>query len=204
MGIDTIDLYQLHRPDPLTHPRETALALNAALKSGHIRAVGVSNFFPEQTRALQAYLDTPIVSNQFEINALRLVPFYEGWEVPKYGGYSNGVGSVGDGLLDQCMAQDIVPLAYSPLARATLAKSDSNDGRERDVQDTLGTLAQKYDVTRTQVALAWLLSHPAGIIPIVGSSNPAHIFEAAQRNDLRLEREEWYAVWKASWGRNVP
>ena len=204
MGIDKIDLFQLHRPDPTAHPSETAEALNQALSAGHIGAVGVSNYFPEQTRALQKYLDAPIVSNQFEINALRLAPFYEGWEVPPFKGYSGGTGTIGDGLLDFCMANDITPLAYSPLARATLSKAESQDGREQDTLDVIGELAQKYDATRTQIALAWLLTHPAGIIPIVGSNNPAHIFEAAQRNDLRLEREEWYRVWTASWGRNAP
>ena len=204
MGIDHIDLFQLHRPDPLTHPAETAQALNQALSHGHIGAVGVSNYFPQQTRALQKYLDAPIVSNQFEINILRLAPFYEGWEVPAFKGYSGGTGSIGDGTLDFCMAHEITPLAYSPLARAALIQTESQDGREQDVIDVLSDLSQKYDATRTQIALAWLLTHPAGIIPIVGSNNPAHIFEAAQRNDLRLERQEWYRLWTASWGRNAP
>lgn len=204
LGIEHIDLFQLHRPDPLSHPARTAEALTRALDSGKIGAVGVSNYFPEQTRALQKYLDAPILSNQFEINALRLSPFYEGWDVPHFGGYSNGTVSFGDGTLDFCMAHEITPLAYSPLARATLTKAQSDDGREQDVQDVLGTLAQNHNATRTQVALAWLLTHPAGIIPIFGSNNPTHIFEAAQRNDLRLSHEEWYRVWVASWDRNVP
>ena len=204
MGIERIDLFQLHRPDPLAHPAETAEVLNQAMQSGKIGAVGVSNYFPEQTRVLQKHLDAPIVSNQFEINALRLAPFYEGWEVPAFKGYSGGTGTTGDGLLDFCMAHEITPLAYSPLARATLTRPESEDGREQDVLDVLGELSEKYDATRTQIALAWLLTHPSNIIPIVGSNNPAHIFEAAQRNDLRLEREEWYRVWSASWGRNVP
>ena len=204
MGIDKIDLFQLHRPDPTTHPRETAAALNQSLQSGHIGAVGVSNYFPQQTLALQKYLDAPILSNQFEINALRLAPFYEGWQVPVANGYSEGTGTTGDGLLDFCMANDITPLAYSPLARATLSKSESQDGREQDTFDVIGELSQKYDATRTQIALAWLRTHPAGIIPIIGSNNPAHIFEAAQRDDLRLERPEWYRVWTAAWGRNAP
>ncbi len=204
LGVESLDLYQLHRPDMLAHPRDTAKFVNAAISSGKIKAIGVSNYFPEQTRALQKYLDAPIVSNQFEINALRLVPFYEGWTVPHYGGYSGGVGVVGDGLLDFCMAENITPLAYAPLAKSVLSKNDSKDGREKDVQDVLGELAQKYEATRGQIALAWLRTHPAGIIPVVGSNNPAHIFEAAQKADLRLEREEWYRVFKASWGRNLP
>ncbi len=204
LGVEYLDLYQMHRPDMLAHPRDTAQFLNEAMKSQKIKAIGVSNYFPEQIRALQMYLDSPIVSNQFEINALRLVPFYQGWMVPEYGGYSGGVGTVGDGLLDVCMAQGITPLAYAPLARSVLSKSDSSDGREKDVQDVLGELALKHDATRGQIALAWLRTHPSGIIPVVGSNNPAHIFEAAQKSELRLSHEEWYRVFTASWGRNLP
>lgn len=204
LGVEYLDLYQMHRPDMLAHPKDTAQFLNDALKSQKIRAIGVSNYFPEQIRALQSYLDAPIVSNQFEINALRLVPFYEGWTVPQYGGYSGGVGTVGDGLLDFCMAHDITPMAYAPLGRGALSKSDSTDGREKDVQDAIGELALKYEATRGQIALAWLRTHPSGILPVVGSNNPAHIFEAAQRSELRLTRDEWYRVFTASWGRNMP
>lgn len=204
LGVEYLDLYQMHRPDPLAHPRDTARFLNEALSSGKIRAVGVSNYFPEQTRALQKYLDAPIVSNQFELSVLRLAPFYEGWTMPRFGGYSDDTGTVGDGTLDQCMAQGITPLAYAPLAKAILSKNDSSQGREKDVQDVLGDLAQKHEATRGQIALAWLRTHPSGIIPVVGSNNPAHIFEAAQRTDLRLTHEEWYRLFSASWGRRMP
>src|SRR5207248_1472710 len=78
MGIEYIDLYQLHRPDPLTHPAETARALNDVLRRGLIRAVGVSNYYPEQARALQRYVDAPLRSNQIEISLMRLAPLYEG------------------------------------------------------------------------------------------------------------------------------
>lgn len=205
MGIDTIDLYQLHRPDPFTHPSDTAAALNVALQAGHIRAVGVSNYFPEQTRALQKYLDAPIVSNQFLINALRLGPFYEGWEMEKANPEAElGMTSVGDGILDFCMAEGIIPLAYSPIAKAVLSREDDANPRIRAVQDALGELGQKYGATRTQIAIAWLLAHPSNIIPIVGSANPAHIAEAAQGATIILDRLDWYQVFTASWGRRVP
>ena len=207
MGIDAIDLYQLHRPDPFTHPAETAKALNAALKAGHIGAVGVSNYFPEQTRALQKYLDAPVVSNQFLINALRLAPFYEGWEMEKPGSdpeAAPGMGATGDGTLDFCMAEGIVPLAYSPLAKAVLSRGDADEPRLRAVQDALGEIAEARGATRTQITIAWLLAHPSGIVPIVGSANPAHIAEAARAVDFPLDRLEWYRVFSAAWGRRVP
>lgn len=204
MKLDYIDLYQLHRPDPLTHPAETAAALNEELEAGRILAVGVSNYFPEQVRALQQFLAVPLVSNQIQINLLRLDPLYEGWRSPQMDLGPGGQGGIGDGVLDQCLAQAITPLAYSPLAKALLSQSGSEVPRVSDVQEKLGQLARKHDATRTQVALAWLIQHPAAIIPVVGSANPAHIFEAAQKTDLVLDRLDWYALWTAAWGRNVP
>lgn len=196
MGIEAIDLYQLHRPDPLTHPRETAAALNKALKSQKILAVGVSNYYPEQVRALQGYLDVPLVSNQVSISLFKLDAIYEGW--------NTGAGFVGDGVLDQCMALNMTPMAYSPLGGGGLARGKEETEKQAAIQKTLKELGNKYDATPTQIALAWLLTHPADILPIVGSANPAHIQEAANAATLRLEREDWYALWTAAWGRKVP
>jgi len=194
MGIDYIDLYQLHRPDPLTHPAETAGALNDLLRRGLIRAVGVSNYYPEQIRALQRYLDAPIRSNQIEISLTRLTPLYEGWDG-------------GDGTLDQCMALGMTPLAWSPLGNGVLAgqgNSSNNDQRLQGLRAELAAQAERYDATPAQIALAWLLAHPAGIIPLVGSANPAHIREGAGATHITLSREDWYRLWTAAWGRNVP
>lgn len=204
MNIEYIDLYQLHRPDPLTHPRDTARTLNAALKSGKVRAVGVSNFHPEQVRALQTFLDVPLVSNQVELSILRLEAFYEGWRLATDGGGGSGSGEIGDGTLDQCMALGLTPLAYGPLAQARLSKDAQPETRESAVVAKLDEIAPQYDATRTQIALAWLLTHPSGIVPLVGSANPAHIREAVGAQDLRLTHEEWYGLWTAAWGRRVP
>jgi len=194
MGIDYIDLYQLHRPDPLTHPTETAGALNSLLRRGLIRAVGVSNYYPEQVRALQRYLDAPIRSNQLEISLTRLAPLYEGWDG-------------GDGTLDHCLARGMTPLAWSPLGKGALTRrSDApdDDPRLQGLRAELAAQAERYDATPAQMALAWLLAHPAGIIPLVGSANPAHIHEAAGATHITLSREDWYHLWTAAWGRNVP
>jgi predicted oxidoreductase len=200
MGIDAIDLYQLHRPDPLTHPRETASALNKALKSQKILAVGVSNYYPEQVRALQGYLDAPLVSNQIRFSLYHLDPLYEGWPTNT----ENTISQTGDGVLDQCMALNMTPLAYSPLGGGGIARGKEENEKQTAIQDKLKALGGKYNRTPVQIALAWLLTHPAGVIPLVGSANPAHIAEAVQAVNLRLEREDWYALWTAAWGRKVP
>jgi predicted oxidoreductase len=195
MSIDYIDLYQLHRPDPLTHPAETARALNDLLRRGLIRYVGVSNYYPEQIRALQRYLDAPLRSNQIEISLARLTPIYEGWDG-------------GDGTLDQCMALGMTPMAWSPLGAGTLMGKkgwyEVDQARVERVRTELDAQAARHNCTPAQVALAWLLAHPAGIIPIVGSTSPEHIREAVGAMRVELGREDWYSLWVAAWGRPVP
>jgi predicted oxidoreductase len=153
-------------------------------------------------RALQTFLEAPIVSNQIELSLLQLRAFYEGWQASNGGG--SGDGEVGNGTLDQCMALNMTPLAYSPLAKAKLSTGGADNARSQAVAAKLDEIALRYDATQTQIALAWLLTHPSGIVPLVGSANPEHIREAAGAKDLRLRREEWYELWTASWGRKVP
>jgi predicted oxidoreductase len=194
MGIEHIDLYQVHRPDPLTHPSETAGALNSLLRRGLIRTVGVSNYYPEQVRALQRYLDVPIRGNQIEISLARLDPIYEGYDG-------------GDGTLDQCMALGMTPLAWSPLGAGVLIGDRPHPaGTERGeaIRTELAQQAKRYNATPAQIALAWLLAHPAGIIPLVGSNNPVHIREATGAAHINMSREDWYALWVAAWGRDLP
>ena len=206
MGIDRIDLYQLHRPDPLTHPAQSAAALDALVDEGLIRMVGVSNYYPHQLLALKRYLKAPIVSNQIELSLLRLDPIYEG-----HAGAPGSPGRVGDGVLDQCLELGITPLAYSPLAKSYLsgrreptADNDGKAGIERTVA-ALREMSEKYEgATAGQLALAWLLAHPAGIIPLVGSNNPEHIREVARAASISLSRTDWYKLWVAARGQGVP
>lgn len=190
LGIEYVDLYQLHRPDPLTHPGETARALNKLVKEGRVRYVGVSNYYPEQIRALQRHLDMPIRSNQFEVSLSHLAPIYD----PE------------DGTIDQCEHLNMTPLAYSPLGRGLLTgkrKIENNPTLDGLVNE-LTTVAQAHNAAASQIALAWLLAHPAGIVPVFGSANPAHILEAASAVRIMLSREEWYRLWVAGRGKPVP
>lgn len=201
IGVEKIDIYYLHRPDPLAHPQDTAAALDEAVSSGKVGAVGVSNYFPEQMRALQKFLDAPLVCNQLNLSLQRLRPFYEGWD---FGENALREGRSGDGVLDFCMAENIVPVAYSPLGAGRIARGEWHDEREKNLGETLRVLAEKYARTPVQIALAWLLSHPSGIVPLVGSNDPGHIREAAAAPDLRLSRDDWYLLFTTAWGRKVP
>lgn len=199
LGIEYIDLYQLHRPDPLSHPEETAKVLDELVEEGKIRAVGVSNYYPNQYAALAAYMQSPVETHQVEFSLLHLEPLYEGRE-----------GQGGDGILDHALTNDLTPLAYSPLGRGWLSgkKEVPWDHPEKDrilrLIAELKAVATAYDATPTQVALAWILAHPAGVIPLVGSNTPAHIKEAVGAVNLKLTRNQWYRLWTASRGSNVP
>jgi len=208
MGVDYADLYQLHRPDPLTHPAETAAVLDDMVAEGLIRTVGISNYYPQQTLALQKYLKAPIVSNQIAISLLRLDPIYEG----AAGGKATSEAATcdaGDGVLDQCLELNITPLAYSPLGGGWLSGrrevSEDTDPAVKRTLDALREMAPAYGgATPGQLALAWLLAHPAKIIPLVGSNDPAHIQEAAQAAAITLSRTDWYKLWVAARGARVP
>lgn len=199
LGIDSIDLYQVHRPDPLSDPEETAAVLDELVGLGLVKAIGISNYYPQQTLALKKFLKAPIVSNQIAISLLRLDPIYE------------GAAGNGDGVLDQCEELGMVPLAYSPLGSGWLSgrRPVPYDHRDRErierVLEALTKVGARYGVaTPGQIALAWLLRHPSGIIPLVGSNAPEHIAEAAEAAAIELSRKDWYELWIAARGERVP
>ena len=191
MGIDRIDLYQIHRPDMLAHPEALAATLTRLREQGKIRHVGISNHTCAQYDALQAYLDFPIVSHQPELSCWTLEPVF-------------------DGLLDQCMQQKVTPLAWSPLAGGRLAmsleaaKSETNGERLSNLLMVLDRVASDFNVGREAVALAWLLAHPAGIVPIIGTQNLDRITAIDDVFKVQLDRQRWYEILQASMGERLP
>lgn len=183
LQVDKIDLWQIHRPDILAHPQEVARALDKARSAGKIGQVGVSNFTQIQIGALASFLGHPIASTQPEISPLRIDCFE-------------------NGELDQAMALGLVPLAWSPLGGGRLA--DPQDERSKAVAAALDSVAQDRGVSRSVAAYSWLMAHPAGIVPIVGSQKAERIAEAAQALTVRWSREEWYAVLIAARGEPLP
>ena len=183
LGVDHIDLWQIHRPDILTHPAEVARALEDAHRAGKIGAAGVSNYTASQAAALMACLDLPLVSHQPEFSALCLAP-------------------IPNGVFDQAMAYDMAVLAWSPLAGGRLA--NPGDARARAVVALLDAKAEEAGVTRSAAAYSWIMAHPARPIPIAGTQNPARIAEIAGAYAPRWTRTEWYAVLQASMGEPLP
>jgi predicted oxidoreductase len=180
---DRIDLWQIHRPDILTHPQEIARAIEDAHKAGKIRAFGVSNFTVQQLATLAQFSSVPIVSTQPELSALR-------------------IDTIENGELDQAMAMDLAVLAWSPLGGGRIG--DPTNKREQDVAAALSGVAAAHGVSRTAAAYSWIMAHPARPIPIVGSQNPARIAEAADAFKVKWTRADWYNVLVAARGVALP
>ena len=181
----------LHRPDYLADPHEIAGAFAMLQDAGKVRCFGVSNFRPTLVTALQAACPMPLVVNQVEISLAKLDCFT-------------------DGTLDQCLIENITPMAWSPLGAGLLGDGAKRllpaqqNYRTAPVVAALDDVAKARGTSRMVVALAWLLKHPAKILPIVGSANPVNIREAIQASELDLTREEWYRLLAAARGEPLP
>ena len=189
LGTDYLDLYQLHRIDYLTHPDETARALGDLIQEGKVRHVGVSNYTVDEIRALSASIRLESLQTQFSL--LHLEPLETG-------------------LTAVCVEKHMAILCYSPLHKATLTgkiKSAHDNWqlqRETGVVTQLGEFAAAYGISLTQLALAWLMQLPGGVIPLVGTANAAHIAEAAAATDVTIARDDWYEMLVIGRGRPVP
>jgi predicted oxidoreductase len=187
LGLETIDLYQLHRPDYLADPQEIAGAFEKLQRAGKVRFFGVSNCRPTLLTALQCACPMPLIVQQVEISLLKRDVFT-------------------DGTLDQCLIENITPLAWSPLAGGLLADgakkllSWQERYRAEATLTALDAVAKTRGTSRLVIALAWLLKHPSKIVPIVGSANPARIRDAVRASEIELTREEWYRLLLAARG----
>lgn len=181
IGLDHLDLLLLHRPGFLMDPAEIAEAFRSLSLSGKVRFFGVSNFSPSQFETLSAF--TELVNNQIEISLLHLNPFT-------------------DGTLDQCFRTGAQPTAWSPLGGG-LVFGKSEDARILSIQKTIADLSKKYQAPADQILLAFLLKHPAGIVPVLGTSKIARVKSALKAQHVNLSHEDWYALWKASTGKEV-
>ena len=178
MGLDRIDLLLIHRPDPLLDPQETGAALDDLVKGGKVRAVGVSNFRPHDWDLLQSGMKTPLATNQIEISLAEIAPFTNG-----------------DIAFHQRQAQPI--MAWSPLGGGALMTGAGA------VADRLDAIAAEQGVDRAAVAVAFLLRHPARILPVLGTNNLARIAVISDALKVRIDRETWFTLYEAALGREV-
>lgn len=176
---DYLDLFLLHRPSPLMRPEAVAEAVSTLKAQGKIKAFGVSNFTPSQTALIAS--KTEIAVNQIQCSLTHLSPFF-------------------DGSLDHMMTQGIQPMAWSPIGKVFKDKSDAT----YRIHAVLNRLCEEYQATKDQIVLAWLMTHPSGIIPVVGTTQKERLATAAKAAEINLSEIHWFELLVASQGHKVP
>jgi len=174
-----LDLFLLHRPSPLMHPDEVSEAITTLKQQGKIRDFGVSNFTPTQVNLISK--NTEVSVNQIEFSLTKFDAMH-------------------DGTLDQMLQKNITPMAWSPLGY--VFKEDNEQTRR--IHKQLGQLMSAYEATEDQLLLAWILKHPTGIRPVIGTTNPDRIKKAAEATKINLDIQDWFLMLVASQGHKVP
>jgi predicted oxidoreductase len=199
LGTDHLDILLLHWPDSLIEPTEVAHAFDDLHRSGKVRYFGVSNYSPYQLELLRKQVRQPLVANQIQLG---LAHWYT------EAGASKGAvthGAEGVATLDYCRLQDIQVQAYSPLKGANIGKppnllnpppSDASPEVHKAI-DTLQTVASSHATSPAAVMLAWLLHHPANIVPIIGATKVEHVIDNCAADRIELSRAEWYSLLRA-------
>ena len=201
LGVDNLDVLLLHRPDALVEPDEVARAFDDLHATGKVRHFGVSNHTAGQIELLRRHVRQPLVANQVEASLLHHYLIDDGVVANTTGHvYASAAGT-----LDYCRLHDIRVQAWSPLAGGKLATtSEFADPVVRGTSLLLRQLAEAKNVTPEAIQLAWLLRHPAGLQPIVGTTDPARLAACCAADGVALSREEWYALFTAARGGRVP
>lgn len=179
MGIDEVDLFLIHRQDPFLDHHETGAALDEIVRSGKARFVGVSNFRPWDVELLQSAMATPLVTNQIEISLVRIEPFTNG-----------------DLAYHQRVGQRV--MAWSALGGGSLFEARGPLGH------VLADVGAEHGVDTAAVAVAFLLAHPAGLVPVVGTNNLDRIARLSDALRVPLDRPTWFRLYEAALGREVP
>jgi predicted oxidoreductase len=200
---DYLDILLLHRPDALVEPEEVARAFAELHAAGKVRWFGVSNHTPGQIRLLRRWVEQPLIANQLQLSLLHTNMIDEGiWmnrnDLP--------APSRGEGILDFCRLHDITVQAWSPLAGGQLGGRPSSmpTARLQGAATLVAEMAAEKGVSPEAILIAWLLRHPAGIVPIIGTMNTERIAAACRADEVALTREEWYRLYEAGRGVRVP
>jgi len=179
MAIETIDLLLIHRPDPLMDPLETGAALDALVAAGKVRAVGVSNFRPYDVALLQSGMRSALVTNQIELSLMA------------HQGFTNG-----DVAYHQQHRQPL--MAWSPLAGGQLLSQ-----ADTKLRDRLAAIGDEHGTDWSAVAVAWLLRHPAQILPVMGTNSLARIASLSDASKIAMDRQTWFELYSLALGREV-
>ena len=198
---DYVDILLLHRPDALVEPEEVAKAFDQLYSSGKVRFFGVSNHSAWQIELLRKWIDQPLVVNQLELNLAHNQLINAGISVNQD---SPAQPVHGDGTLEYCRLNGITIQAWSPVAHGRLSEAalDKADERTKGAARAAKAMAQKKGVGMDAILIAWLLRHPAGIQPIIGTTKPERIRDTCAAEGVELSHVEWYELLTA--GRGMP
>lgn len=179
MGVDRIDTLLVHRPDPMMDHHETGAALDEVVASGKVRTVGVSNFKLHDWTLLQSAMKTKLVTNQIELS------------LSAHQGFTNGD-------VAYLQERNVPIMAWSPLGGGSLMTGSGA------VQDAMAAVAKAHGVDNAAVAVAWLLAHPANIIPVMGTNNLDRIKTLSDATKVKMDRQTWFELYTAALGHEVP
>lgn len=195
LNTDYLDVLLLHRPDALCEPEEVAEAFDALKSSGKVRNFGVSNHNPGQIALLSKYLHTPIVANQMQLSIAFCGMISEGINVNN----ENDRACVRDGgILDYCRLNDITIQPWSPFQYGFFEGSFVDNEKFPALNKKLDELAEKYVVSKNTIVIAWLLRHPAHLMPVTGTTKVERLLDCLKAADITLTRDEWYDVYKSA------
>ena len=195
LGTDYIDVLLLHRPDTLMEPEEVAKAFCELKSSGKVRHFGVSNQNPYQISLLQSYLPMQICTNQLQFSIMHTPMIQSGINVNMYN--DSAVNRDG-GLIDYCRLNSITIQAWSPMQYGFFEGCFIDNDKFPELNKVLENIAGKYSVSKTTIAIAWILRHPAKIQPITGTTNTTRLTDSFKATEINLTREEWYNIYKAA------
>lgn len=199
-GLDYLDAFLLHRPDPLMDPAEVADAFNTLQRAGKVRHFGVSNFNVQQFLLVQSAVDQKLMFNQLQFSAAHTGMIDAGMHVNMDDRWSVDHDS---GILEFARRHHVTIQAWSPFQYGMFSGVFIDNPKYQALNDELQKLADKYGVSKNGIAIAWILRHPANIQVLLGTMNPKHIADSAAGADVTLTKQEWYDIYFAA-GNTLP
>ncbi len=195
LGTEYIDVLLLHRPDALMEPDEVAKAFDYLKSSGQVCHFGVSNQNPYQMALLQNSMDMPLCANQLQFGVMHTPMIQSGINVNMYN--ESGVNRDG-GVLDYCRLNKITIQPWSPMQYGFFKGCFIDNEKFPELNAKMAEIAEKYSVSKTTIAFAWILRHPAKMQPITGTTNLTRLADCIKATEISLTREEWYEIYRAA------
>mgnify|MGYP003515046853 FL=1 len=200
LGTEYIDVLLLHRPDALMEPEEVARAFSHLKETGQVRNFGVSNHNPYQIRLLQKAVDMPLCVNQLQFGVMHTPMVNSGINVNMY----NEAGINRDGsVLDFCRLENITIQPWSPMQYGFFEGCFIDNDKFPELNEVLEKIGNKYGVSKTTIAIAWILRHPAKMQPVTGTTNLTRLVDCLKGSEIQITHDEWYEIYRVA-GNKLP